>query len=48
MSILLSQTSKTNNNALNFDAIYNLKFRKTPSNSTDSFTTKLNAKFSWP
>jgi hypothetical protein len=31
---------------LNIDAIYNLKLRKT-SNSTERFTTKLNAKFAW-
>jgi hypothetical protein len=43
LSILLLQTTKTDNNALDIDAIYNLKF-----NSTDSFTTKLNAKFPWP
>jgi hypothetical protein len=29
LSILLLQTSKTNNNALDIDAIYNLKLRKT-------------------
>jgi hypothetical protein len=49
LSILLLQTSKTDNNALDIDAIYNLKLRKTKPNSTDSFTTtKLNAKFPWP
>jgi hypothetical protein len=48
LSILLLQTSKTDNNALDIDAIYNLKLRKTEPNSTDSFTTKLNAKFPWP
>ncbi|CAH1380721.1 unnamed protein product [Tenebrio molitor] len=37
-SILL----KTDNNALDIDAVYNLKLRKT------YFTTKLNAKFPWP
>jgi hypothetical protein len=37
------QTSKIDNDALDIDAIYNLKL-----NSTDSFTTKLNAKFPWP
>jgi hypothetical protein len=36
-SILLLQTSKTDNNALDIDAIYNLKLRKTKPNSTDSF-----------
>jgi hypothetical protein len=40
LSILLLQTSKTDNNALDIDAIYNLKFRKP--NSIDSFTTKSN------
>jgi hypothetical protein len=39
LSILLLQTSKQTNNALDIDAIYNLKL------STDSVTTKLNAKF---
>jgi hypothetical protein len=39
LSILLLQTSKADNNALDIDAIYNLKL------STDSFTIKLNAKF---
>jgi hypothetical protein len=29
LSILLLQTSKTDNNALHIDAIYNLKLRKT-------------------
>jgi hypothetical protein len=29
LSILLLQTSKTDNNALDIDAIYNLKLRKT-------------------
>jgi hypothetical protein len=48
LSILLLQTSKTDNNALDIDAIYNLKFTQTQSNPTDSFTTKLNAKFPWP
>jgi hypothetical protein len=48
LSILLLQSSKTDNNALDIDAIYNLKLRKTKPNSTDSFTTKLNAKFPWP
>jgi hypothetical protein len=43
LNILLLQISKTDNNALDIDAIYNLKIRK--SASTDSFTTKLNAKF---
>jgi hypothetical protein len=43
LSILLLQTSKIDNNALDIDAIYNLKF-----NSTDSFTTKLNEKFPRP
>jgi hypothetical protein len=42
------QTSKTDNNALDIDAIYNLKFRKTSPISTNSFTTKSNAKFPWP
>jgi hypothetical protein len=37
LSILLLQTSKTDNNALDIDAIYNLKLRKTKPNSTDSF-----------
>jgi hypothetical protein len=46
LSILLLQTSKTGNNALDIDAIYNLKLRKP--NSNDSFTTKLNANFPWP
>jgi hypothetical protein len=46
LSILLLQTSKTDNNASDIDAIYNLKLRKTQPNSTESFTTKLNAKFS--
>jgi hypothetical protein len=46
LSILLLQTSKTDNNALDIDAIYNLKLRKTQPNLTDIFTTKLNAK--WP
>jgi hypothetical protein len=46
LNILLLQTSKTDNNALDIDAIYNLKLRKTQPNS--SFTTKLNAKFPWP
>jgi hypothetical protein len=41
------QISKTDN-ALDIDAIYNLKLGKTSPNSTDSFTTKLNAKFPWP
>jgi hypothetical protein len=36
LSILLMQTSKTDNNALDIDAIYNLKLRKTLPNSTDS------------
>jgi hypothetical protein len=45
LSILLLQTSKTHNNALDIVATYNLKLRKTESNSTDSFTTKLNEKF---
>jgi hypothetical protein len=48
LSILRLQTSKTDNNALDIDAIYNLKLRKTLRNSTDSFTTKLNAKFPRP
>jgi hypothetical protein len=43
LSILLLQTSRTDNNALDIDAIYNLKLRK-----TDSLTTKLNAKFPCP
>jgi hypothetical protein len=43
LSILLLQTSRTDNNALDIDAIYNLKLRK-----TDSLTIKLNAKFPWP
>jgi hypothetical protein len=35
LSIFLLQTSKTDNNALNIDAIYNLKFKKKKqSNST--------------
>jgi hypothetical protein len=38
------QTSKTDNNALDNDAVYNLKLRKTSPNSTDSFT----ANFPWP
>jgi hypothetical protein len=42
LSILLLQTSKTDNNVLDIDAIYNLKLRKTLPNSTDSFTIKLN------
>jgi hypothetical protein len=42
-SILLLQTSKTDNNALDIEVIYNLKLRKP--NSIDSVTTKLNAKF---
>jgi hypothetical protein len=29
LSILLLQTSKTDNNALDIDAVYNLKLRKT-------------------
>jgi hypothetical protein len=33
LSILLLQTSKTDNNALDIDAIYNLKLRKTSPNS---------------
>jgi hypothetical protein len=36
LSILLLQTSKTDNNALDIDAIYNLKL------------TKFNTKFPWP
>jgi hypothetical protein len=48
LSILLLQTSKTDNNALDIDAIYNLKLRKTQPNSTDSFITKLNAKCIMP
>jgi hypothetical protein len=36
LSILLLQTGKTDNNALDIDAIYNLKFRKTYPNSTES------------
>jgi hypothetical protein len=36
LSILLLQTSKTDNNALDIDAIYNLKLRKP--NSIDSVT----------
>jgi hypothetical protein len=48
LSILLLQTSKTDNNVLDIDAIYNLKLIKTYPNSTDSFTIKLNAKFPWP
>jgi hypothetical protein len=48
LSILLLLTSKTDNNALDIDAIYNLKFRETSPNSTDSFTTKLTATFPWP
>jgi hypothetical protein len=42
------QTSKTDNNALDNDAVYNLKLRKTSPNSTDSFTANLNALFPWP
>jgi hypothetical protein len=48
LSILLLQTSKTDNNALDIDATYNLRLRKTYRNSTDSFTTKLNVKFPRP
>jgi hypothetical protein len=48
LSILLLQTSKTDNTALDIDAIYNLKLRKIYPNSTDSFTTKLNRKFPMP
>jgi hypothetical protein len=48
LSILLLQTDKTDNNALDIDAVYNLKLRKTQPNSTDSVTTKLNATFPWP
>jgi hypothetical protein len=48
LSILLLQTSKTDHNALGVNAIYNLKLRKTYPNSTDSFISKLNAKFPWP
>jgi hypothetical protein len=51
LSILLLETSKTDNNALeslDIDAIYNLKLRKTQPNSTNSCSsTKLNAKFPW-
>jgi hypothetical protein len=38
LSILQLQTSKTDNNALDIDAIYNLKLRKI---TRDSFSTKL-------
>jgi hypothetical protein len=44
VSILLLQTSKTDNNALDIDAIYNLKLRK--HNLIQQI--KLNAKFPWP
>jgi hypothetical protein len=46
-SILLLQTSKTDNNGLDIDAIYNLKLRKTQPNSTNSCgSTKLTNLFS--
>jgi hypothetical protein len=48
VSIVILQTSKTDNNALDNDAVYNLKLRKTSPNSTDSFTANLNALFPWP
>jgi hypothetical protein len=44
VSILLLETSKTDNNALAIDAIYNLKLRK--HNLIQQI--KLNAKFPWP
>jgi hypothetical protein len=47
LSILLLQTSKTGNNALDIDAIYNLKLGK-HNLIQQSFTTKLNTKFPWP
>jgi hypothetical protein len=43
--ILLLQTSKTDNNALDIDAFITSKLEK--HNSTH-FITKLNAKFPWP
>jgi hypothetical protein len=48
VSIVLLQTSKTDNNALDYDTVYNLKLRKTYPNSTDNFTANLNALFPWP
>jgi hypothetical protein len=42
------ELSKTDKNALDIDAIYNLKLRKRQPKSTDGFTTDLNAKFPWP
>jgi hypothetical protein len=44
----MSEYSSIANNPLDIGAIYNLKLRKTEPNSTDSCTTKLNAKFPWP
>jgi hypothetical protein len=48
LSIFLLETSKTDNNALDIDALSNLKLTKTYHNSTDCFTAKLNANFPWP
>jgi hypothetical protein len=48
LSIFLLETSKTDNNALDIDALSNLKLTKTYHNSTDYFTAKLNANFPWP
>jgi hypothetical protein len=48
VNIVLLQTSKTDDNALDNDAVYNLKLRKTKPNSTDSFTANLNTLFPWP
>jgi hypothetical protein len=38
LSILLLQTNKTDSNALDIDAIYNLKLRKTYPNATDKIS----------
>jgi hypothetical protein len=45
LSVLLLQTSKTDNNALDMTLFITSNLEKHP---TDSFTTKLNAKFPWP
>jgi hypothetical protein len=47
-SILLLQTSKTDNNALDIDAIYNLKLKKHNLIQQTALFIKLNAKFPWP
>jgi hypothetical protein len=45
LSILLLETSKTDNNALDIDAIYNLKLRKT---QQLQMLEKLNANHAFP